>query len=711
MHKEKRSHLKSKIFMSLFFSYVIIIVVFFSVFAGFIIMRSRATYHENAEAEYTQKAQALKNTMEVQLMSAQNIVSSINSSETIKAMHAQLIGEEKAVDTMLLFKAQTELKAIKSSGGNINIYNIMMNFSGDPRAFTASEVLRLSEVPVGLASLPYLGSVTVAELWGIKDYTDIRINKEFLIYGDRYATTLNGATKGSILVLFDKAVVERTIQAALGDFTGVSLTYKGNEILRLGQKEGQTFSAPSTTYNGLACHVYAEESLFVLPFMSVEFLPLFFSLVLGVLFVVATYFIAKFYYKPFGNIGKIMENDYTGGTNEIGSMIDGIKNIIGERNGYREKMVTIAPYAKQGMLHGILSGGVEPERLQVLIDEEYIDLKLPYFTIAIANATVNFEASAEKVCRELSTEDQQIACYIKDGQNVFIIVNSLFPHGMEDVFYHIYEKLKSDAYELTMGVGSLESDLNRLSDACKEAQAALEQMLVGGRNAVYFHEHTPEGEEARAYYFPKDALKRLVRAFKEGNAEDLKTFLSELYQKNIHGADLTPKDIRLMVDEMHLTIRNALQAVSGASTITIRIEKPSQMETVDEIFAYYSRLFEALLEQLNQIMSSDSSNAQLKEDIITYINAHFTDMELSLVSVADHFGVSTKYVGIVCKDALDTTFLQYVREKQIRYAAELLKTTEESLETIALKCGFSNLLTFRRNFKAVMGMNPSHYRE
>ena len=33
------------------------------------------------------------------------------------------------------------------------------------------------------------------------------------------------------------------------------------------------------------------------------------------------------------------------------------------------------------------------------------------------------------------------------------------------------------------------------------------------------------------------------------------------------------------------------------------------------------------------------------------------------------------------------------------------------LEDIAQQCGFTNLLTFRRNFKAVMGMNPSDFRK
>ena len=44
-------------------------------------------------------------------------------------------------------------------------------------------------------------------------------------------------------------------------------------------------------------------------------------------------------------------------------------------------------------------------------------------------------------------------------------------------------------------------------------------------------------------------------------------------------------------------------------------------------------------------------------------------------------------------------------------ALHMLQTTDLSLEEISEQCGFTNLLTFRRNFKATMGINPSDYRK
>ena len=73
--------------------------------------------------------------------------------------------------------------------------------------------------------------------------------------------------------------------------------------------------------------------------------------------------------------------------------------------------------------------------------------------------------------------------------------------------------------------------------------------------------------------------------------------------------------------------------------------------------------------------------------------------------------MSGKLVGSVCKNAFGVTYLQYVRDGRIRHAAHLLETTDLPLEEIAGRCGFTNLLTFRRNFKALMNMNPSDFRK
>ena len=262
---------------------------------------------------------------------------------------------------------------------------------------------------------------------------------------------------------------------------------------------------------------------------------------------------------------------------------------------------------------------------------------------------------------------------------------------------------------VTVGVGRLENGMEALRDACADAETALEQMLIGGRSSVYFFE-SAQPEQERRYFFPKDAQKRVIRGLKEGNLADLNAMLEEIYRLNIEETELPLSEIRLLVDEMHVIIRSALREVYDLSTTQIQIERIREAATIEEIFAYYRTVLSTALSR-HDGLTGEGEERKLSEEICAYIDAHFCDPDLSLNSLAAHFGVSTKLIGLICKDAYGKTFLQHVREQQIARAATLLQTTDATLEEIAQQCGYANLLTFRRNFKSVMGMNPSDYRK
>jgi AraC-like DNA-binding protein len=724
MEKRTRKLIKSKIFIRLFFSYVLLILLFFSVYAGSIIAKSRSVYRESMELDFQQKTESLSNWMDVQLLSARNIIASINNSETIKTLYNRTCIENATVDSVLFYKVQTELTNFKVSSSNLAIYSVLLNFVGAQKAYSSSGVIDFQgETPT--LSAEYFGVTSVANLWDVKNTANIQINKNYLIYASTYYVTLNSSVKGTVLVLFDSTIVLNEIRDILEGFSGVRILYNGSTVLEDGICEGREFAETSSLHKGLGIHVFADPDVFVQPFASAGNLPLILSLLVGLLFIVATYFISKHYYLPFGRIERIIETVPSEQKDEVESIISGIRSLIGERNGYREKMVIITPYAKQGMLHGILTGDVHKDRLQILIDEQYIDLKLPYFMLALVNIayTGNINRTDAhyhdivsiigQVCREMSSEDTQIDCYTKDVQNVYIIVNSNIDQELEDIFFKLHKRIVKEIddalYAVTIGVGKPESDLERLQEACKDAQLALERMLAGGRNAVYFFEEE-QSMQAKTYHFPKDAVRRLTKDFKEGLLDDLQAFLNELYEKNIRDTECTPSGIHLMVDELHITTLNALKAASGLNTTRIQIERIKEAATIEEIFAYYVAIFQAVCEQLPDLIEPDQAAHKLKDEIIAYVDEHCQSPDLSLASLASRFGVSTKYICLVFKANLNTTYLQYVREKQIRRAAELLRNTGEPLETIATQCGFTNMLTFRRNFKSVMGINPSDYR-
>ena len=108
-------------------------------------------------------------------------------------------------------------------------------------------------------------------------------------------------------------------------------------------------------------------------------------------------------------------------------------------------------------------------------------------------------------------------------------------------------------------------------------------------------------------------------------------------------------------------------------------------------------------ENSNDISNDDSA-------IIDEINNNITNSELSLAYLTEKFGVSNKYISTICKRILGMTYIQYVQNERIKLAINYIQNSNYTLDEIASMCGYTNQLTFRRNFKNVTGVNPSEYK-
>ena len=726
MQKNETSYFHSKVFIRLFLSYVLIILVFLGVYAATYLVAYSSYHREMVEREMQQKADAWGTRMDQQLLTAQNVCAAVNTSENCRSILQTVYVEGRTIDSMQLYKMLNELKRIKGATSNINLYTLMLAFQNDNRLYTAGSVISVEGKCSLLAERPYIGVTTVSKLLGVSSAGSIVMNKEYLVYADDY-TAFNytaypdgSAAKGTVLVLLELSGLKAMTRDALADTAGFCVLYGEEAFLTSGEETKYAFTADSVVSPRLKYRIYTPAAAFAPPLLRSVVIPVLGLALLGLLFIGVTYRLSKKYYRPIGSIGQMIER--TGGdTNEIDDILEGIRGLIGERNGYRERMVTITPYARQGMLHSLLGGGVNQQQLEVFTDEQFVGLSKACFMLALVNvagsdATVQQYQDAQElithVCHEMSTDEHAVVCCPKNPQNLFVIVGSDDEKGMEDQFYQLYQRiveaLDDPRWAVTIGVSRLENDLEALQDACKDAEHALEQMLTGGRSSVYFHESPQESGE-RCYFFPKDALKRMIRDLKEGDLASLQAMLDEIYRKNVQEADLPLSEIRLMVDELHVTIRSALRDVYGLSTTHIQIERIREAATIDEIFNYYRTVFATALKESGETAGNDER--ALEKEICQYIEENLCSPDLSLNSLADRFGVSTKMVSLICKNAWGQTFLQHVRDQQIHRAVQLLQTTDAPLEDIATKCGFTNLLTFRRNFKAVMGCNPSDMRK
>ena len=79
--------------------------------------------------------------------------------------------------------------------------------------------------------------------------------------------------------------------------------------------------------------------------------------------------------------------------------------------------------------------------------------------------------------------------------------------------------------------------------------------------------------------------------------------------------------------------------------------------------------------------------------------------------LAERQGISLGYLSTIFKKETGKTISEYIREKRIKHAAHLLKTTHLQIQTVALHCGIMDVQYFSKIFKKETGKTPKEYRE
>jgi AraC family transcriptional activator FtrA len=86
------------------------------------------------------------------------------------------------------------------------------------------------------------------------------------------------------------------------------------------------------------------------------------------------------------------------------------------------------------------------------------------------------------------------------------------------------------------------------------------------------------------------------------------------------------------------------------------------------------------------------------------------DQPLTVTDMAREASMSSRNLGRHFRSVTGQAPLQWLLTQRIRRAQELLETTDESVEAVALASGMGTATTLRRQFKRIVGVPPDSYR-
>ena len=120
---------------------------------------------------------------------------------------------------------------------------------------------------------------------------------------------------------------------------------------------------------------------------------------------------------------------------------------------------------------------------------------------------------------------------------------------------------------------------------------------------------------------------------------------------------------------------------------------------------------EALIVAVNKIEelgSADACTDARMIEIMNYVQANYIDITLD--DLAEKFFLSKPYLSKYIKEKSGMTFGDLVKKIRMKKAKELLKSSNMTVENIAMSVGYQNVEHFNRLFKKAYDMTPMQFR-
>ena len=210
----------------------------------------------------------------------------------------------------------------------------------------------------------------------------------------------------------------------------------------------------------------------------------------------------------------------------------------------------------------------------------------------------------------------------------------------------------------------------------------------------------------------------LIHGWQKGKAES--NTIREVtiqFHRDLFHESLMNKNIMKPIKEMFKrSSRGILFSQDIADWITIRIINLVKKSSIDSYIELINLLFD-LASSRNQIILSASSsknedfynNGEIK-NVHDFILQNFAN-GIKVKEMAEMLNMTVVSFSRFIKKRTGKTFVGYLNDMRLGFAARWLLETDMNVAEIAFKCGFNNIGYFNRVFKKAKGCTPVEFKE
>lgn len=309
-------------------------------------------------------------------------------------------------------------------------------------------------------------------------------------------------------------------------------------------------------------------------------------------------------------------------------------------------------------------------------------------------------------------------CMVETSMQTFCLILNLFPASLDEeekAVREVAEQVKGEIERyfdiiMTVAIGGIFFGFEGIHQSYQEACRALDYRMIQGISTIIYADDLKQATST--YCYPNEEEFYLMNFVRSGDYNQAEKLLNDLFDENFKIRRLSPSIGKCFFFDVISTAVKLLDVmnVEGESVFqdTNPVEELLVCDTVDQMQKKMLDIFKRLCECVND--HKKSHNRELKEEILTYIEDNYTDVNLSQTMIADHFGISPNYLSNFFHEQTGEKMSAYISRQRVEKAKELLRDTDKNMSTIAYAVGLGSDLSLIRIFKKLVGLTPGQYR-
>lgn len=386
------------------------------------------------------------------------------------------------------------------------------------------------------------------------------------------------------------------------------------------------------------------------------------------------------------------------------------------------------PYLQTAFVNRLLFSGFQEEK-EILRMADYLQYQVENRTFWVLlfrfHMVINGgEEGDQKLLNTFSASlteliDQKLpgSLYTDLGEGQLALIMNTEAAGEDEIKKKSSELVKNIKMQMAPSLaekifvygGSIESSPDRIRESYLNAAYLCYNEAEQIENTIIWYDHR---ENHSIGYPSADMHVKLVHYVTTGDEKGLHDYLEMIVTEYFIESDLPVYVQHMLITDLQSTLFRLLDLVKLGDSEYARyykeLEKNHNLPVLNQIRITLN-LFKELCQFMNRQKKMQDAD-MIAGGIVSYIDSHYGDPNLSLSMVADQFEISQPYLSSLFKQTQGIKFSNYIENIRIDKAKDLLRTTDLPIVKISEMVGYGSTNSFCRAFKRVTGLNTSEYR-